>query len=152
VSIDDESLLNLETDEAAVASFLAENGGDLMRDDKTEGGADRSIYWLTIRPRSVPTEKFVARFEWFAYPYQAPSIKFVPVIRGSVTTSSAWPLMTGYRPGSFDICRPMCHEGYTTHPEWRQGSTAWPTEGNPFLWVVQTMQFQFDNDYQGRST
>ena len=60
-------------------------------------------------------------------------------------------MMPGYRPGSFDICEPICREGFNTHPEWRQGSTAWPTDGNPFLWVVQTMQFQFDNDYQARS-
>ena len=151
MSIDDESALNLESDEVAVAGFLAENGGHLVRDDQLEGGGDPAIYWLTFRPRTAPAEKYFARAEWFAYPYEPPSIKFAEAVRGSLTVTSAWPMMTGYRSGSFDICRPMCREGYNTHPEWRQGSTAWPTDGNPFLWVVQMMQFHFDNDYQARS-
>ncbi|MGO8862080.1 MAG: hypothetical protein ACLQRH_15135 [Acidimicrobiales bacterium] len=151
MSVDQESALNLDSDEVAVAAFLAENGGHLVRDDQLEGGGDRAVYWITFRPRSVPTESYIARIEWFAYPYQEPSIKFADGIRGSLTLTRAWPMMDGYRPGSFDICRPMCREGYAVHPEWRQGSTAWPTDGNPFLWVVQTMQYHFDNIYQARS-
>ena len=41
--------------------------------------------------------------------------------------------------------------GHSTPTNWRQGSTAWPTEGNPFLWVIQMLQFHLDNDYQGRA-
>lgn len=151
MSVDAESALNLDADEAVVAEFLSENEGDLSRDDRLEGGGDLSVYWLTLRPRSVPTERYFARVEWISYPYEAPSIKFADAIRGSITNTKAWPMMTGYRPGSFDICRPMCREGYAVHLEWKQGSTAWPTDGNPFLWLVQTMQFHFDHDYQSRS-
>ena len=151
MSIDQESALNLEADEGAVAAFLTENGGSLVRDECLEGGGDRAVYWLTFRPRSAPHERYVARVEWFVYPYDCPSIKFADGVRGSLTATRAWPMMVGYRPTSFDICRPMCREGYSTHPEWRQGTTAWPTDGNPFLWVAQTMQFHFDNDYQARS-
>ena len=145
-------MLNLEADEAAVGTFVTENAGEMVRDDRHEGGGAAGVYWLTFRPRAVPAERYIARYEWSAYPYSPPSIKFATAIRGSLTTTRAWPVMTGYRPSSFDICRPMCKEGYAVHPEWNQGSTAWPVEGNPFLWVVQMMQFHFDNDYQGRST
>jgi hypothetical protein len=151
MTIDAESALNLEADEAAVEAFVTEDGGEMARDDRLEGGGDRAVYWLTLRPRAFPTERYIARIEWLAYPYGPPSIKFATAIRGSLNVTSAWPLMTGYRAGSFDICRPMCKEGFAVHPEWNQGSTAWPIEGNPFLWVVQTVQFHFDNDYQGRS-
>lgn len=151
MSIDVESALNLDADEVAIEAFLAENGGQLVRDDHLEGGGDRAVYWATMRPRSVPSERFVARLEWFSYPYQEPSIKFATTIRGFLNVKSAWPRMSGYRPSSFDVCRPMSKEGFNVHPEWRRGSTAWPTEGNPFLWVVQTMQFHFDNDYQARA-
>jgi len=151
VPIDDESFLNLESDEGAVAASLAEHRGELTRDDHISDGGDRAVYWITFTPKGVTSQKYIARYEWFAYPYEPPSIKFAPAVRGSLVVSSAWPMMNGYRPTSFDICRPMCREGFTTHPEWRQGSTAWPTEGNPFLWVVEIMQFHFDNDYQGRS-
>jgi len=150
MSVDAESALNLDTDEVAVAEFLAEHGGELARDDRRDGG-NRGVYWLTFRPRSAPTERYVARVEWFAYPYEAPSIKFADGIRGSLTTTRSWPVMPGYRPGSFDICRPMTREGFAVHPEWKRGSTAWPTDGNPFLWVAEMMQFHFDNDYQGRA-
>ena len=150
--IDEESALNLDADEVAVEAFLAENDGHLLRDDRLDGGGDRGVYWAMFRPRSVPTENFFARVEWFSYPYAPPSVKFATAVRGRLDQTNAWPMMTGYRPSSFDICRPMTKEGFLVHPEWAQGSTAWPTEGNPFLWVVQMIQFHFDNDYQGRST
>jgi len=61
------------------------------------------------------------------------------------------PLVPGYRASSFDICSPLSREGYELHPEWKEGPTAWPTEGNPFLWVAETLQFHLDNEYQGRA-
>jgi hypothetical protein len=151
MTVDAESALNLKSDEVAVALFLSENEGHLDRDDCLDGEGDSAIYWLTMRPQSVPTERYFVRVEWFSYPYEAPSIKFADGIRGSLTVNKAWPMMTGYRTGSFDICRPMSREGYEVHPEWKQGSTAWPTEGNPFHWVVQTIQFHLDNEYQARA-
>lgn len=151
MTIDNESALNLEADEVAVAAFLADNRGGLVRDDRLDVGGDRSVYWMTLRPKVVPTETYVARVQWFSYPYEPPSIKFADSLRGALNLTKAWPKMTGYRAGSFDICRPMCREGYAVHPEWKRGSTAWPTEGNPFLWVAEMMQFHFDNDYQARA-
>lgn len=145
MSIDSESALNLEHDELEVAVFLQENGGRLDHDEES------GVYWLTMRPRSHPSEHYYARVAWDSYPHKAPSIKFADGIGGPVTVSRAWPTMPGYRSTSFDICRPMSREGYCVHPEWNQGSTAWPTEGNPFVWLVQTIQFHLDNEYQGRA-
>jgi hypothetical protein len=143
---DAETLLNLKEDEVAVAAFLADNGGHLDRDD-----ANHAVYWLTLRPRSAPDQRYYARVAWDAYPHSPPSIKFATGIGGSLSVTSAWPLIPGYRASSFDICRPLSREGYELHPEWKQGPTAWPTEGNPFLWVAQTLQFHLDNEYQGRA-
>lgn len=143
---DAETLLNLEQDRVAVAEFLAENGGHLEQDSK-----DGSVYWLTLRPRSAPDERYFVRVGWDAYPHSPPSIKFADRVGGSLTVKTAWPMITGYRPDSFDICRPLCREGYELHAEWKEGTTAWVTDGNPFLWVAQTMQFHMDNEYQGRA-
>lgn len=151
MTIDTESMLNLEADEVDVAIFLSERYGHLVRDDRLNGGGDRGVYWATMCPQSTLAEQYFVRVEWFAYPYEPPSIKFSTAVRGSLTVTSAWPLITGYRASTFDICRPLTREGYALHPEWKQGSTAWPTQGNPFLWVAQTVQFHFDNDYQGRA-
>jgi hypothetical protein len=153
VTIDQESGLNLENDVDAVEAFLIEHGGRLERDAQVDDGvSDPAVYWLTMRPHSDPGENFVARIEWLAYPYEAPSIKFADRVKGSLTMSSAWPNIVGFRANSFDICRPMCSEGFGIHPEWKEGSTAWPTEGNPFLWVVSEIQFYLDNEYLGRAT
>ena len=108
------------------------------------------MYWVTMRPRTHASETYVVRVEWFGYPYAPPSIKFAAAVRGGVCEPRAWPVIPGYRPESLDICRPMCREGFALHPEWTQGSTAWPTSGNPFLWLIETIQFHLDNEYQGR--
>ena len=150
--VDQETLLNLASDELAVAQFLTEHGGQLVRDDRLSGGGDPAIYWLTFRPRTAPDERYFSRYQWFAYPYEPASITIVNEIRGSSQLRTAWPIISGYRPDSLDICRPFCREGYQLHAEWREGSTACRTDGNPFLSVVQTMQDQFDNEYQGRVT
>ena len=152
MTLDAESRLNLEHDEPDVVAFLLQNDGLVERDDHVgDDGGDPAVYWLTMRPSSDPRERYHIRLEWQAYPYKEPSIKFADAIRGSLTVTRAWPNITGYRAGSFDICRPMCREGFLVHPEWNQGSTAWPTEGNPFLWVVETIQFHMNNEYQGRA-
>ncbi len=150
MTLDRESLLNLAVDEVAVAEFLDDRGGYIIRDDRVAEGGDPSIYWLTLRPRTAPDEMYFSRYQWFTYPYEPASITIVDRIRGSSQVRTAWPIIVGYRPDSFDICRPFCREGYQLHAEWQEGSTAWRTEGNPFLSVVQTMQDQFDNEYQGR--
>jgi hypothetical protein len=144
---DQESLLNLATDEVAVEAFLAGNGGHLTRDD-----TDTGMYWLRMRPASMPTETYYVRLAWSAYPHEAPSVKFANAVGGSLTVTSAWPVIPGYRPTSFDICKPMTAEGYGLHAEWRSGPDAWPTTGNPFLWVAEILQYDLDNHYGGRSS
>jgi hypothetical protein len=143
---DDETLLNLQQDEGEVAMFLAERGGAL-----DAGDAGTGVYWITLSPRSARAEPYYAKVAWDAYPFAPPSVKFGDSIRGSLTVNRAWPVIPGYRTGSFDICKPMTKEGYALHPEWAQGSTSWVSDGNPFLWVVQEMQFHLDNEYQGRA-
>ena len=143
---DRESLLNLQQDEGEVARLLAGHGGAL---DSAEAGT--GVYWATMSPRSASAERYYARIAWDSYPFEAPSVKFGDGLRGPLTLTRAWPLVPGYRAESFDICKPMTKEGFGLHPEWAAGSTAWVSDGNPFLWVVQTMQFHLDNEYQGRA-
>lgn len=144
--IDEESRLNLEADEAAVREFLAEFGGDLLRDTN-----DPSVYWLSLRPQNAREEVYVARIGWTRYPQAAPSVKFADGIGGSLTVTRAWPVIPGYRPPSFDICKPFTAEGYALHGEWRTGPQAWPITGNPFLWVASQLQDDMNHRYQGRS-
>jgi hypothetical protein len=143
---DYETLLNLADHEAAVVGFLTDRGGCLVRDQP-----DSATYWLAARPASAPQETYYVRVAWTAYPHQPPSIKFADAIGGSVTVTRAWPVIPGYRPASQDICKPMSAEGYALHPEWRSGPDAWPTKGNPFLWLAQTLQYDLDNHYTGRA-
>jgi len=142
---DAETLINLAEHEGAVAEFLAEHAGRLVRDED-----DPSIYWLDMRPRSAPDERYYPRLVWRAYPQAAPSVLFAEGICGALGVVRAWPQITGYRPPN-DICEPFTAEGFALHPEWNTGPDAWPTEGNPFLWVVETLQFDLDNGYSGRA-
>lgn len=143
---DAETLLNLQHDQGAVAEFIAEHEGGLDWREASSG-----VYWVTLRPCSAPEERYYARIAWDSYPFAPPSIKFGDGIGGSLAVNGAWPVIPGYRTGSFDICKPMTMEGYLVHPEWAQGSTAWVSDGNPFVWVVELMQFHLDNEYQGRA-
>jgi len=146
LSLDHESQLNLVEDEAAVRAFAEEHDGRLDRDEE-EAGA----YWLTMRPRTEPNERYVARVAWTTYPHEAPSVRFASAIGDSLTSTAAWPTIPGYRPASFDICKPFTAEAYNIHPEWRSGPEAWRTTGNPFLHVATTLQYDLDNNYTGRS-
>jgi len=143
---DQETLLNLAADEAAVAAFLVGCGGRLVRDE-----ADPAAYWLAVRPGSATHETYYVKVTWSVYPGQAPSVKFADGIGGPVTSTRAWPVIPGYRPTSFDICKPFTAEGFALHQEWQAGPDAWPTEGNPFLWVVEMLQYDLDNSYAGRA-
>lgn len=144
--MDLESTLALEENEAAVVAFLGDNGGLLTRDED-----DKNRYWLTMRPRSAPEERFYPCLVWSAYPHHPPSVKFADGIGGRLTVTEAWPVITGYRPGNFDICKPFTAEGFAAHPEWQTGLEAWKATGNPFLWVVHVLQDDMDLRYQGRS-
>jgi len=144
---DQETLLNLADDEVAVVAFLSGHDGHLAQDT-----GDPAVYWLTVRPCSVPPEIYYVRLAWTAYPHSPPSIKFADSPGGTLTVTRAWPLIPGYRATSFDICKPLSAEGYGLHPEWQRGPDAWPTTGNPFLWVVEMIQFDLDNSYTGRAS
>ncbi len=145
--VDAETKLNLEEDEVAVRNFLEEHGGRLERDPGGPG-----VYWATLRPRSMPEEEYYAWLAWSGYPHAPPSVKFANRVGGRLDVTSAWPVAPGFRPTAFDICKPLTAEGFALHPEWRAGPEAWPTTGNPFLWVVQTLQHDLDTGYGGRST
>lgn len=142
---DAETLLNLADHEAAVTEFVAEHGGRLQRDQN-----DPSVYWLDIRPGSAPAERYYARVAWRVYPHAAPSVLFADGIGGSLGVTHAWPQISGYGAPQ-QICKPFTAEGYALHPEWAAGPDAWPTDGNPFLWVAETLQYDLDNAYQGRA-
>jgi len=150
--MDLESELRLDEDAAEVAAFLAENDGALEpawhRGEELEAGDETGVYWLTVRPVSAPDERYYARIGWNRYPGAPPSVKFATTDRGSLSETSAWPNVGGYRPGNFDICAEWTSEGHQAHPEW---AGRWPTAGNPFLWVVQILQGDLDRRYGGRS-
>lgn len=141
-----DTLFTLQADEEAVVSFLDEFDGLLLREaDAPE------VYWLVLRPRSAPSETYYARVAWAVYPDQPPSVRFHDGIRGSTSVASAWPLVAGYRVGSWDICKPFTAEGFALHPDWASGPSAWRPNGNPFLWVVQTLQNDLNHNYAGRN-
>ncbi len=143
-TVDAETLLNLAEQEGEVVEFLALHDGHLARDE-----ADPSIYWLDIRPRTAPDERYYVRVSWRAYPHGAPSVLFAEGVGGALGVARAWPQIPGYRAPN-DICKPFTAEGFGLHAEWGTGPDAWPTEGNPFLWVVETLQFDLNNAYSGR--
>jgi hypothetical protein len=139
--------LTLEADEEAVQSFLDEWNGLLLRE------ADRpAVYWLVLRPKSAPHETYYARVAWTAYPDRPPSVRFHDHIGGTFATNRAWPIVPGYRVGSWDICKPLTAEGYALHGEWQTGPHAWKSAGNPFLWVAHSLQNDLNHNYQGRNS
>ncbi len=144
--MDLESALALEEDGPAVSEFVGRNSGALERDKD-----DKARYWLTVRPRSAPAERYYVCLTWSTYPHTPPSVKFAAAVGGSLNVTRAWPNIAGYRPGSFDICKPFTAEGFALHPEWTRGPEAWPATGNPFLWVVEVLQGDLDHRYGGRA-
>lgn len=142
---DAETLINLDEHEAAVVAFLAEHDGRLFRDED-----DPATYWLDMRPRSAPYERYYPKLVWRSYPHAAPSVTFADGIGGATGNTKSWPQITGYRP-PVDICKPFTAEGFALHAEWNTGPDAWPTDGNPFLWVVETLQYDLDHGYSARA-
>lgn len=141
-----ETILNLVADADEVVDLVSQHGGALFRDE-----ADRVVYWVALRPPSMPDEVFYVRLAWTTYPGAAPSVKFATEVGGRLDVTAAWPMMPGYRPGCFDICKPMSAEGYAVHPEWMTGAEAWRSTGNPFAWVISQLIADFTNDFQERS-
>jgi hypothetical protein len=141
-----DTLLTLDADERAVSSFLDEFGGLLLREaDAPE------VYWLVLRPKSAPRETYYARVAWSAYPDHPPSVRFHDGIGGTFAAARAWPMVVGYRVGSWDICKPFTAEGFALHAEWGTGPHAWKSSGNPFWWVAQALQNDLNHNYQGRN-
>jgi hypothetical protein len=144
--VDLETRLALDHDEPAVRELVNEAGATLERDS-----TDPAIYWLSMQPARQPDERYFVRIAWTSYPHSAPSVKFADTVRGSLNVTYAWPVIPGYRPGNFDICQPFTAEAYAIHPEWAQGPEAWPSSGNPFLWVVGRLLHDMAERYGGRS-
>jgi hypothetical protein len=140
-----ETHLTLQADEEEVVEFLDEHGGLLLREVD-----DSATYWAVLCPSSAPNETFCVRLGWTSYTDAPPSVRFHDCIGGVFTSPHAWPAIAGYRGGSWDICQPFTAEGFAVHPEWVSGPQAWRSTGNPFLYVVQTLQFDLNNRYQGR--
>lgn len=158
--MDLETIGALKDDEAEVHAFLAENGGVLQGDAEVAVASEDTAehrpgvpgrYWLSMRPLSNPTERYYPCVTWTVYPHHPPSVKFAQGIGGSLTVTSAWPVIPGYRPTSFDICMPFTAEGSALHSEWARGPHAWRPTGNPFLSVVQQLQSDLNDRYGGRS-
>lgn len=144
--MDLESTLALAHDVPDALAFLEANDGTLQQD-----AAELGVYWAAMRPRSTPSERYYVCIRWTIYPHAPPSVKFATSVGGSLMDTSAWPVIPGYRAGNLDICKPFTAAGFMTHPEWRTGSEAWQSSGNPFLWVVQVIQDDLDTKYGGRA-
>jgi hypothetical protein len=144
VTLDLESALSLKADAEAVAEFVSEHGGRLELDE------DESIYWLVLVPACDRNESYVARLVWSVYAGAPPSIKFASAVGGSIEDPRSWPRVQGFRPESRDICMPISAEGFALHPEWAKSAEAWKADGNPFLYVVATLQHLMNTRYSGR--
>lgn len=137
--MDIESQLRLEVDKEEVHRFLSERGGRLEeRVDDPVG-----LYWAVIQPELIEVAPFTARVLWSVYPDHPPSVLFADGLGGATSVASAWPAANGYRAPN-DICKPFTAEGQALHAEWSVSHHRWRTEGNPFLFVVETMQDDID--------
>jgi hypothetical protein len=137
--MDLESQFRLEADQPAVDCLLAEGGGHLVRREDDPVG----LYWAAIQPAAVDSAPFTARILWSVYPDRPPSVLFADEIGGQTSTVAAWPAANGYRAPN-DICKPFTAEGQALHAEWAAGNHRWRTDGNPFLFVIETMQDDID--------
>lgn len=137
--MDLESRLRLERDVPAVRQFLVERGGMVEHRETDDAG----LFWVTFQPADATAKPFIARAAWTIYPDRPPSLLFATTIGGHTNDATGWPAATGYRaPG--DICKPFTAEGQALHGEWASGPHSWRSEGNPFLYVVETVQADID--------
>jgi hypothetical protein len=137
--VDLESRLRLEVDEVGVGRFLAERGGRLVRRDDDPIG----LYWAVFQPAQADVAPFTARILWSIYRDRPPSVLFADGVDGVTSAVSSWPAANGYRAPN-DVCKPFTAEGQALHTEWTIGHHRWRAEGNPFLFVVETMQDDID--------
>jgi hypothetical protein len=118
-----------------------------VRRDGNAGDADPldppGLYWAVIQPGAPDTAVFVARVLWTVYPDRPPSLLFATAVGEPTNVASAWPAAQGYR-APVDVCKPFTAEGQALHREWAGGPHAWRSEGNPFLYVIETVQADID--------
>lgn len=109
--------------------------------------------WGAMSSLRVPEEQFQARLLWAEYPGQPPSLKFRDPATGRLDLPGAWPRVRGFRPTSLDACVNWTLEGFNLHPEWRNDPRyRWDSRGNRLLWVLQTLQSELDEYFEGRHT
>jgi hypothetical protein len=139
--VDLESRLRLERDIPPVEEFLSSTGGAVHRRDQDPDG----LYWVVLQPRNRERSPFTARVCWTVYPSRPPSLLFAPAIGQPTNVRSAWPDAPGYRAQQNDVCKPFTAEGQALHKaEWATGPHAWRGTGNPFLYVIETVQSDID--------
>lgn len=130
--MDLESRLRIESDLPAVEAHLVAAGGALVRRSEDPDG----LFWVIVAAGNGPS--FVVRLAWEVYPSRPPSVLFAVDVGGATTEPTAWPNASGYRAPN-DICKPFTAEGQRLHPEWAGSAHAWRPDGNPFLYVVETI-------------
>jgi hypothetical protein len=141
--VDDLSRLNFEQDLAETlgleeaARWKVQRGGELE-------------LWVDVSSAKAPAEIFQARLVWPEYPGLA-SLKFRDPATGRLDLSTAWPVVRGFRPASFDACVNWTREGFNLHPEWRNDpNLKWHPGWNAVLRTLRTLQNEMDDHYSGR--
>lgn len=141
--LDSESTLNLSDDLVEVRTAIERFGGKIDEQSAADG-----VFWFDLV--ASDGSHFFARIQWFSYPQDPPSVRFVSALGTDSRQNSDWPICPGYRPDQNDICRAFTHEGFNTHPEWRTTAEAWRDDGNKFLDVVMELQNDLNHEYSGR--
>lgn len=139
MSVDLESQIRLDRDSVAVHEFLAAGGGMLIRRAQDPPG----LCWALVQPADRSRRPLVARLVWTVYPDRPPSLLFATEVGGPTSDPSGWPAAPGYR-APVDVCKPFTAEGRALHADWASGVHAWRSEGNPFLYVIETVQADID--------
>jgi hypothetical protein len=117
---------------------------------KTERGKGQEVF-VTMHSIVDPNNRYQARLAWTRYADDAPSLKFRNPTTGSLTDATAWPIVRGFRPTSFDTCVNYSAEGFALHPEWQLDSKLrWRPDGNIVLKVLRILQAELDEYYGGR--
>jgi len=117
---------------------------------KIERGKSQEVF-VTMRSIMDPDNRYQARLAWIRYADDAPSLKFQNAATGSLTDATAWPIVRGFRPTTFDACVNYSAEGFVLHPEWqRDPKLRWRPDGNMVLKVLRILQAELDEYYSGR--
>ena len=142
-------------DELAEAIF-ADHVEDAMKDPEASRWSierrEGLVVHVTLSPRSMPDEAYLARLAWADYPGSLPaSVVFLDTSTLARGVPGAWPIIAGGRPPN-DICATWTAEGFVAHPEWHgDTSKAWDGGDNPVLTQIRHLQHEFDFTYQGRN-